>query len=150
MSFSVSKLTPLPSSLKNIFIELKYNFPQFETRTNGCLKDWSRQGVFLLNSILTVSEGFPGSHKGLGWEKFTDQVIKFISDVHTGIIFVLWGSLSGQKYRLINKDIHFILRSPHPSPLSAHRGFFGCKHFLKINKILIKQKKKPINWFKNI
>ncbi|VFP77696.1 Uracil-DNA glycosylase [Buchnera aphidicola (Cinara cf. splendens/pseudotsugae 3390)] len=149
LSFSVSKCTSLPASLKNIFIELQHNFPQFKIRTNGCLKSWSRQGVFLLNSILTVSDSLPGSHKGLGWEIFTNQVIKFISDIHVGIIFVLWGSLSSQKYHLINKDIHFILRSSHPSPLSCHRGFFGCKHFLKINTILMQQNKKPINWFRD-
>nr|WP_232036993.1 uracil-DNA glycosylase [Buchnera aphidicola] len=150
LSFSVPDSMTIPPSLRNIFIELKNNFLVSNINMKGCLESWARQGVLLLNSILTVSHGYPCSHQGLGWEIFTDQVIKFISYARTGIIFILWGSYAIQKHKLINKNIHFILKSSHPSPLSCYRGFFGCRHFLKTNMILRYQNKQLINWFKGI
>ncbi|WP_420021842.1 uracil-DNA glycosylase [Buchnera aphidicola] len=150
LSFSVLDSVKIPPSLKNIFIELKNNFLMSNIKMRGCLKPWAQQGILLLNSILTVSSGCPQSHKGLGWEIFTDQVIKFISIVRTRVIFILWGAYAHQKSKLINTNIHFILKSSHPSPLSCYRGFFGCRHFLKINMILKYLKKQPIDWFKDI
>ncbi|ABJ90595.1 uracil-DNA glycosylase [Buchnera aphidicola] len=147
LSFSVPKGVFLPPSLKNIFIELKNNFSFYKKNIHGCLESWAKQGVFLLNSILTVSKGIPNSHKNLGWEIFTDQVIKFISDICKGVVFLLWGNISQKKYYLIDSKKHFILRSTHPSPLSCYKGFFGCNHFFKTNVLLQNQKKKPINWF---
>ncbi|VAX76411.1 uracil-DNA glycosylase [Buchnera aphidicola] len=147
LSFSVPRGCILPPSLKNIFYELKNNFLISHKNMSGCLKPWAKQGVLLLNSILTVSEGSPGSHKGIGWEIFTDQVIRIVSDICSGVIFILWGSFSLRKYNLIDRKKHFILRSSHPSPLSSHRGFFGCRHFLKTNILLKNQKKQPIDWF---
>ena len=113
---------------------------------NGSLIRWADQGVFLLNTVLTVNANQPNSHKKFGWETFTDAVIHAISKKRTGVIFMLWGSQAQQKIPLIDQSKHFILKTVHPSPLSAHRGFFGCKHFSKANELLISQGKSPINW----
>lgn len=150
LSFSVPKGCEIPPSLKNIFQELNNNFLVFRKNINGCLTSWSKQGVFLLNSVLTVSSGLPGSHRGFGWEIFTNRVIKLISNVCSGVIFLLWGSFAYQKCLFIDQRKHFILKSSHPSPLSCYLGFFGCRHFLKTNNLLNYQKKKPIDWFQGI
>ncbi|VFP81419.1 Uracil-DNA glycosylase [Buchnera aphidicola (Cinara curvipes)] len=150
LSFSVPNKIPTPPSLKNIFKELQNDFLFHKNKMFNCLEPWAKQGVLLLNSILTVSDSVPGSHRRIGWEIFTDQVIKFINKFCTGVVFLLWGSFSFSKYNLINQKKHFILKAPHPSPLSCSRGFFGCRHFSKTNKLLKHQKKQPINWFKNM
>ena len=113
---------------------------------NGYLVPWAKQGVLLLNTVLTVREGSPQSHKNIGWTQFTDAVIKKLSDLKEGIVFLLWGRNAIDKKGLIDSKKHFILTAPHPSPLSAYNGFFGCKHFSKCNEILTKQGKTPINW----
>lgn len=146
LCFSVnSTIKPIPKSLINIFKEIQADlnkpFPE-----NGNLERWANQGVFLLNTVLTVKAGEPNSHKNFGWEKFTDAVITEISNQLTGVVFLLWGSHAIKKEILIDKKKHTILTSVHPSPLSAHRGFLGCKHFSKTNEILISQDKSPINW----
>ncbi len=145
LSFSIKKGVSLPPSLKNIFKELNSDL-KIRIRENGNLSKWAEQGVLLLNSILTVRKGMAGSHKKKGWEIFTDNVIKEISKNKKGIIFILWGKYAEAKKDLIDKKKHYILQATHPSPLSAHRGFFGCKHFSKTNKILSKNNKKIINW----
>ena len=144
LSFSIKKGVSLPPSLKNIFKELNSDL-KIRIRENGNLSKWAEQGVLLLNSILTVRKGMAGSHKKKGWEIFTDNVIKEISKNKKGIIFILWGKYAEAKKDLIDKKKHYILQATHPSPLSAHRGFFGCKHFSKTNKILSKNNKKIIN-----
>ena len=150
LAFSVEKNNKIPPSLKNIFIELQNNFNISKKKMHGSLRPWAVQGVFLLNTILTVSQGLPGSHKNYGWETFTNQVIRLINNFCTGIVFLLWGSHARQKKNIINQKKHMILESSHPSPLSAYRGFFGCRHFLKTNNYLKKQNKSPIDWFKNM
>jgi len=147
LAFSVPKFCIIPPSLKNIYKELNSDFKKKHTFNHGCLENWSNQGVFLLNTILTVESGKPKSHAHIGWNIFTDKVISMINLYKTSIIFLLWGSDAQKKCNLINTNNHYILKAPHPSPLSAWRGFFGCKHFSLTNKILIKNKKEPINWF---
>ncbi|MBI3134247.1 MAG: uracil-DNA glycosylase [Bacteroidetes bacterium] len=146
LCFSVpSNVKPFPKSLINIFKEIEsdigHPFPP-----DGNLERWAEQGVFLLNAALTVRAHEPNSHKDFGWEKFTDEVIRQISARKTGVVFLLWGSHAIKKADLIDKTRHRILTSVHPSPLSAHRGFLGCKHFSKTNEILISQNQQPINW----
>lgn len=145
LSFSIKKGVNLPPSLKNIFKELTSDL-KIRIMENGNLSKWAEQGVLLLNSILTVRKGMGGSHKKKGWEIFTDNVIKKISKNKKGIIFILWGKYAEAKKDLIDTKKHYILQAPHPSPLSAYKGFFGCKHFSKANKILSKNNKKIINW----
>ncbi|NIH16667.1 MAG: uracil-DNA glycosylase [Buchnera aphidicola (Periphyllus lyropictus)] len=146
LSFSVKRGVSYPPSLRNIFKEIKSDIKENIKINSGCLENWSKQGVFLLNSILTVSENKPGSHIKYGWEKITDYVISLINLYHSGVVFLLWGKYAKKKSILINKNKNYILTSSHPSPLSAYRSFFGCKHFSKTNKILVKQNKKIINW----
>lgn len=146
LAFSVPRGISLPPSLKNIYKELHddigCSIPQ-----EGCLESWAEQGVLLLNATLTVSEGDPLSHHGKGWELFTDGVIKALAGRKDPLIFVLWGKSAEKKCRsLAGCDHHILLTAPHPSPLSAYHGFFGCKHFSKINQILESQGKKPIDW----
>jgi len=146
LCFSVqSDVRPFPKSLTNIFKEiqtdLKLPFPE-----NGNLERWATQGVFLLNAVLTVNAYESNSHSKFGWEKFTDAVIRQISSQKKGIVFLLWGAFAQKKMELIDLKKHTVLCSVHPSPLSAYRGFFGCKHFSKTNEILISQNQKPINW----
>lgn len=145
LCFSVRDGTPFPPSLQNIFKEIEADIgippPQ-----SGSLERWAKQGVLLLNAVLTVEEGLPGSHRSFGWERFTDEVIKVVNDQKKGVVFLLWGAFAQKKGELIDKAKHFVLEAPHPSPLSASRGFFGCKHFSKANEILRSQGLEPIDW----
>ncbi len=145
LSFSVNEGVKIPPSLRNIFKELKSDL-NLPISNNGNLSNWAEQGVLLLNSILTVREKEAGSHQKIGWEIFTDSIIKKISNEKQGIIFLLWGAFAQKKSVLINEKKHYILTTTHPSPFSAYRGFLGCKHFSKTNEILIKNNKQPINW----
>ena len=144
LSFSVNKEIMIPPSLRNIFLELKddLNIPISQ---HGDLTFWAQQKILLLNSVLTVEHGKPNSHKELGWGKLTDQIISQLSK-RGNMIFVLWGKIAQSKLQLINKKTNKVLSAPHPSPLSAYRGFFGCRHFSKINKILIESGSSKINW----
>lgn len=145
LSFSVKEGIKQPPSLKNIFKEL-HNDIGCEFPENGNLEKWSKQGVLLLNSVLTVNKSKPGSHRNQGWETFTDNVIRKISDKQSGIVFLLWGNYAIEKEKLINAEKHHILKAPHPSPFSAHQGFFGCRHFSKTNALLKKTGRKEIEW----
>jgi len=145
LSFSVPEEIPPPPSLINIFKEIETDTGN-KTHARGNLTDWANQGVFLLNSVLTVRAGEAGSHRNKGWEIFTDEVIRLIAAQREGIVFLLWGSYAMAKSQLIPPDKHRILTAPHPSPLSAYRGFMGCKHFSQTNAYLRKQGKPEINW----
>ncbi|MBS1525264.1 MAG: uracil-DNA glycosylase [Bacteroidetes bacterium] len=146
LSFSVQKGITAPPSLKNIYKELVTDIPGFVIPAHGDLTEWAEQGVLLLNATLTVRANTPASHQKRGWEEFSDNVIKTISDKKEGIVFILWGSFAQAKAELIDQSKHFIIKSPHPSPFSADRGFFGSKPFSKTNAILIKEGQKPIDW----
>ncbi len=146
LCFSVPEGVKTPPSLKNIYKEIASDTGIKKDPAIGNLEDWSKQGVFLLNSILTVVAHTPASHKEKGWEEFTDTVIKTISDKGGHVVFILWGNYARSKKGLINESKHLILESPHPSPFSAHSGFFGCKHFSKCNKYLKKWGKGEIEW----
>lgn len=146
LSFSVQKGITIPPSLRNIYKELATDIPGFSIPNHGNLTEWAEQGVLLLNASLTVRAASPGSHQKRGWETFTDTVIKKISDEKKGIVFILWGSFAQAKAELIDQTKHHIIKSPHPSPFSADRGFFGSKPFSKTNAILGKEGKKPIDW----
>ncbi|NOQ72179.1 MAG: uracil-DNA glycosylase [Crocinitomix sp.] len=146
LCFSVPEsVKPLAKSLKNIFKEIQSDL-KIETPEHGNLERWATQGVFLLNTVLTVNAYSPNSHKKFGWETFTEKVIETISEQQDGVVFLLWGAQAQQKAKLIDSSKHHILTAPHPSPLSAYRGFFGCKHFSKTNELLALQNKTPINW----
>lgn len=148
LCFSVPKGVAPPPSLKNIFKEIQSDIGNFHP-THGCLEGWAKQGVLLLNTVLTVREGSPGSHAKWGWEIFTDACIHALAQREDPVIFVLWGKSALEKCRgaLSNTNKrHFILTAPHPSPLSAHRGFFGCRHFSKINDLLKRMGKEEIAW----
>lgn len=145
LCFSVKKGVVPPPSLKNIYKELKSDMG-FEIPSHGELTSWAKQGVLLLNNVLTVREGLPNSHKGKGWEIFTDRVIGELNKKETPVVFLLWGANAQKKAEIITNPKHFKLMTVHPSPLSASRGFFGCRHFSKTNEILIKNSIKPINW----
>ena len=145
LCFSVNENISQPPSLRNIFKEIK-NDLKIELRNSGNLERWANQGVFLLNSILTVSKNQAGSHKNFGWEKFTDKVIQIISNKKENIIFLLWGKFAQSKLSMIDRSKHHILTAAHPSPFSAHNGFFGCKHFSKTNLILYQLGKQQIKW----
>ncbi len=144
LSFSVPKGVAIPASLKNIYKELNRDLG-IEIPKHGDLTSWAKQGVFLLNAILTVEHRKAGSHKNIGWQTFTDGVIKTISDRCEGVVFLLWGNFAKNKKTLINEMKHFVLESVHPSPLAGN-GFQGCGHFSKTNELLEKKGKKPINW----
>lgn len=144
LCFSVSEQVTAPPSLKNIFIELKDDVGV--VRTSKELDDWGKQGVLLLNATLTVRAHTPNSHKDLGWETFTNFIIKEISDKKENVVFVLWGAFAQKKAEFIDPAKHFIIKSAHPSPFSVYRGFFGSKPFSKINEYLISKGKKPISW----
>lgn len=146
LSFSVQKGIAIPRSLSNIYKELMTDIPDFKTPAHGNLEEWAKQGVLLLNATLTVRACTPGSHQKRGWEEFTDEVIKTISDKKEGIVFILWGAFAQSKAALIDENKHFIIKSPHPSPFSADRGFFGSKPFSKTNEILKKEGKQEIDW----
>ncbi|MCX6201334.1 MAG: uracil-DNA glycosylase, partial [Bacteroidetes bacterium] len=145
LSFSVPKGVKPPPSLVNIFKELKSDIG-LPIPTNGDLTPWAKQGVLLLNAVLTVREDEPASHAKIGWMHFTDAVIKKISDEKKGIVFLLWGKFAEQKQILIDETKHFVLKAAHPSPFSADKGFFGCKHFSKTNELLAKQGLQVIDW----
>ena len=144
LCFSVSESVTAPPSIKNIFIELKEDVGV--ERKNKDLQDWAKQGVLLLNATLTVQAHQPNSHKNLGWEVFTDFIIKEISDKKENVVFVLWGAFAQKKASLIDSNKHHIIQSAHPSPFSVYRGFFGSKPFSKINNYLLEKGKKPIVW----
>ena len=145
LCFSVKKGVVPPPSLKNIYKELKSDIG-FEIPNHGELTSWAKQGVLLLNNVLTVREGLPNSHKGKGWEIFTDRVIGELNKKENPVVFLLWGANAQKKAEIITNPKHYKLITVHPSPLSASRGFFGCKHFSKTNEILQKNHINPINW----
>jgi len=147
LSFSVQPGVQVPPSLKNIYKELATDIPGFKIPNTGNLTPWAEQGVLLLNATLTVRAGMAGSHQKKGWERFTDTVIKTISDKKTGVVFILWGNYAQSKSELIDASKHLIIKSTHPSPLAVGRGgFFGSKPFSKTNDYLIKHGEKPIDW----
>ena len=145
LSFSVQKGIPLPPSLRNIYKELQEDIGG-GLPTEGDLSHWAKQGVLLLNTVLTVEEGNANSHKGMGWERLTNRLIESLIELNHPVIFILWGKPAQDKEKLITNPSHVILKSPHPSPLSAYRGFFGSKPFSRINDILIQQGQIPIRW----
>jgi len=146
LCFSVQLGITPPPSLKNMYKELASDIEEFKIPSHGYLAGWASQGVLLLNACLTVVAHNANSHQGKGWEKLTDATIKWIDRSLDGVVFILWGKYAEKKGSFINKSRHLVLTGKHPSPLSAHRGFFGCKHFSKTNEYLQKQKKKPIDW----
>jgi len=145
LSFSVPEGITPPPSLRNIFKEIE-NDTGFNTTKNTSLERWAKQGVFLLNACLTVRKNQPNSHKDLGWDMFTDSTIKAISDHNKNVVFLLWGAFAQKKMRLIDDSKHLILKAPHPSPFSAQKGFFGCKHFSKTNSYLKSHCLQEIKW----
>lgn len=145
LSFSVKKGIPFPPSLQNIFKEIKDEIG-ISQPSHGCLECWALQGVLLLNTVLTVEQGKPGSHANLGWERFTDRIILELNSRKSELVFLLWGAHAQKKCQGIDRIRHLVLTSPHPSPFSAARGFFGNKHFLKTNQYLVSLGKEPINW----
>ncbi|PWC21121.1 MULTISPECIES: uracil-DNA glycosylase [Brenneria] len=146
LSFSVRPGVPAPPSLVNIYKELANDIPDFEIPRHGFLQSWAEQGVLLLNTVLTVEAGQAHSHANLGWETFTDRVIAVLNENREGIVFLLWGSHAQKKGSIIDRQRHHVLKAPHPSPLSAHRGFLGCKHFSQANRLLEQQGLAPIDW----
>ena len=145
LSFSVNDRVPLPKSLINIYKEL-YDDLGITPAKTGNLEKWFKQGIFLLNSVLTVEEYSPASHSNVGWQDFTDYIIETISQKNNNVVFVLWGSYARSKKTLIDSSRHKIIESPHPSPLSAYRGFFGSKPFSRTNDFLVAKGLEPINW----
>ena len=148
LSFSVRPGIPAPPSLQNIFKEL-HNDVGFSIPSHGCLEQWAKRGVLLLNAVLTVEAGKPKSHANIAWHQFTDQVIIILNNHPKGIVFLLWGSYAKQKAELITNLRHWILKAPHPSPLSAKRGFFGCRHFSRANALLREIGRQEIDWSLN-
>jgi len=146
LSFSVKPDVAIPPSLINIYKELEADIPGFEIPAHGFLQKWAGQGVLLLNTVLTVQAGMAHSHASWGWEIFTDRVIRQLNEHREHLVFMLWGSHAQKKGAFINRQKHLVLSSPHPSPLSAHRGFFGCCHFSKANAYLIEHGIKPVDW----
>ena len=144
LAFSVESDRAIPPSLVNIYKEIKSDM-NIEPPIHGDLSNWSRQGVLLLNSVLTVEKGNPASHAGRGWECFTDKIIEILNK-RDGLVFLLWGAHAQKKGLTIDRRRHLVLEAPHPSPLSAHRGFFGCKHFSKTNKFLRERRDLEIQW----
>ena len=145
LCFSVQDGVPIPKSLQNIFKELSTDVG-FRIPASGNLQSWANQGVLLLNATLPVRAHQAGSHQRPGWETFTDCAIQRLSEQREGLVFLLWGNYAIEKQRLIDTTKHYILTAPHPSPLSASRGFFGCHHFSKTNEILVSLGKEPVNW----
>lgn len=144
LSFSVPAGVPAPPSLKNIFKEIESDLG---TKMSGCpdLSGWAEQGVLLLNSVLTVRSGEPTSHSAIGWQEFTDAVIRYISEHCSGVVFLLWGNFARSKKPLIDLSRHYVLEAAHPSPL-ARGAFFGCRHFSRTNEILVSEGKTPVRW----
>ncbi len=145
LCFSVKPPTPPPPSLVNIFLELEQEFG-FKRPAHGSLESWAQQGVLLLNAVLTVEEGKAGSHANKGWERFTDRVIRELNDRREHVVFMLWGAYAQKKGAFIDRQKHLVLEAPHPSPLSAYRGFLGCGHFTKANRYLKEHGIAEINW----
>jgi len=145
LAFSVQPTTKIPPSLKNIFKEL-YSDLKLPIPKDGYLKKWADEGVLLLNTVLTVEEGKPGSHKNIGWQPFTDQIITTLNQRKSPLVFILWGNAARAKQKLITNPSHLILSAPHPSPLSAYRGFLGSTPFSKVNIFLENQSISPIQW----
>ena len=146
LSFSVPKGIGIPPSLRNIYKELNRDDVEFADPGHGHLENWARQGVLLLNSVLTVEKNSPASHANQGWEVFTDQVIHLLNKNKDNLVFLLWGAYANKKSELIDSNKHLILSAAHPSPFSAHKGFFGCKHFSKTNNYLKSSNQKLIDW----
>ncbi|MDR1835420.1 MAG: uracil-DNA glycosylase [Fusobacteriaceae bacterium] len=145
LAFSVNAGVRIPPSLLNMYKELQTEYG-YKIPNNGCLIPWSRQGVLLLNTSLTVRQGQPNSHANAGWEIFTDQIIRLLNEKDEPVVFLLWGANARKKRDFIDQSRHFILEAPHPSPMSAHYGFFGCGHFRKTNEILRRLGKEEIHW----
>lgn len=147
LSFSVPSGISLPPSLQNIFKELQEDLGVPYPPPHGCLDQWAKQGVLLLNAVLTVRAGEAASHQNKGWELFTDVIIRKLFERHDPVVFLLWGRFAQDKCKNVPKQTHhFVLTAPHPSPFSAYTGFFGCKHFSQTNEILIRLNKTPIRW----
>lgn len=148
LSFSVPKDQPLPPSLRNIYTEIQEDMGQSIdfNGASGDLSHWAEQGVLLLNAVLSVQHAQAASHQGRGWEQFTDELVKRLANRREGLIFMLWGSYAQKKAAQVAAERHHLLKAPHPSPLSAHRGFFGCKHFSAANRLLEQQALAPIDW----
>lgn len=145
LSFSVKRPTPPPPSLQNIFEEQK-NDVGVPIPSHGDLTTWAKQGVLLLNTVLTVRQGSPNSHAGIGWQTLTDRIIELLNERKAPLVFLLWGANAAKKQPFLTSKQHLVLKAPHPSPLSAYRGFFGCHHFSKVNDFLIKTGQTPIDW----
>ena len=145
LCFSVTPGIKVPPSLANIYKEIKSDLG-IDQPNHGCLISWAQQGVLLLNATLTVEDGCAGAHQGKGWEQFTDEIIKAVNQKREGVVFMLWGSYAQKKSIMIDSSRHLILKSVHPSPLSAYRGFFGCGHFSAANHYLQERRVKPIDW----
>ena len=145
LCFSVLPGVEIPPSLRNIYQELQTDLG-IEPASHGCLSHWAEQGVLLLNATLTVERGNAGAHQGKGWEEFTDRAIHELNDRRDGLVFLLWGSYAQKKGAFIDSSRHLVLKAPHPSPLSAYRGFFGCRHFSKTNEYLMRHGVDPIDW----
>lgn len=146
LSFSVLPSITPPPSLVNIYKELQQDIPGFTYPNHGYLASWAQQGVLLLNTVLTVEAGRAHSHAKIGWETFTDHVIDAINRHREGVVFLLWGAHAQKKGQIIDRERHHVLSSVHPSPLSAHRGFFGCRHFSQANQFILDQGHTPIDW----
>jgi uracil-DNA glycosylase len=157
LCFSVQPGVAEPPSLRNIFEEINRDMTDPSVpggdpdrrlkRGRGCLSPWARQGVLLLNAVLTVEQGRAGSHQGRGWESFTDRIVSLLNEEREGLVFLLWGSYAQRKGSIVERRRHHVLTAPHPSPLSAHRGFFGCRHFSRANQYLVERGELPIDWF---
>ncbi len=147
LSFSVRKGVPLPPSLQNIYKEVMSDLglPK-ENFAHGDLTSWAQQGVLLLNSVLTVEQQSAASHQGRGWETFTDKIVKSLAEGRESLVFMLWGAYAQKKGAMIDANRHLVLKAPHPSPLSAHRGFLGCRHFSRCNEYLVRQGLHTVNW----
>ncbi|MBU6159082.1 MAG: uracil-DNA glycosylase [Bacteroidetes bacterium] len=146
LSFSVPDGVTPPPSLQNIFKEIMADLGVSMPRQQGNLTQWAEQGVLLLNAFLSVRLNEPLSHSKIGWETFTDTVIRLLSEKKEGLVFLLWGKFAQQKQSLIDENKHYVLKAAHPSPFSADKGFFGCRHFSLANEYLMRQRKSPINW----
>lgn len=147
LSFSVKPPVPPPPSLMNIYTEIEREYGVALDKTSGDLTHWAEQGVLLLNASLTVAQGYPASHRNFGWERFTDAVVRELDKGRENLVFMLWGSPARKKCAGIDRARHLVLEAPHPSPLSAYRGFFGCGHFRQANRYLSAHGVKPIEWF---
>jgi len=145
LCFSVRPGVRVPPSLVNIFKELHSDLG-IELPGSGCLQAWAERGVLLLNAVLTVERGQAGAHQGKGWEQFTDAIVKAVNDKCDNVVFLLWGSQAQKKGANINRNKHLVLKAPHPSPLSAHRGFLGCRHFSTANDWLKERGEEPVDW----